>query len=105
MSDEMALEEEEEGGRKTKGEKGMPLRRTLFLDVSDLNLDTPEGQDIMLKRMQVLLATSDHNALDLNAFKILKDSVRVKTDLRVLIMFQQLRKEMDNLKERVNNHL
>ena len=49
--------------------------RTLFIPIEDLDLNTPEGQDELLRRMEVLLATKDHNNLDLRAFTALKDTV------------------------------
>lgn len=85
---------------KPRGKPREPLHRTLFVPIDDLNLNTPEGQDEMLKRMQTLLATHDHNALDLNAFKILKDTVKTKTDLNVLRLFTLMKKEMDEWKAR-----
>jgi len=75
-----------------------PQHRTLFVPIEDLNLNTPEGQDELLKRMQTLLATHDHNGLDLNAFKILQATVKTKTDLNVLRLFTEMKKEMDEWK-------
>ncbi len=92
----MAKKEESDG----KGRHYKSQERTVFVKVDDLDLDTPKGQDEMLKRMQILIATTNHNALDLKAFATLKDTVRVKTDLRVLMMFQELRKDLDELKTR-----
>ena len=85
-------EEKEEGGicRHYK-----PQERTLFVDIEGLDLNTPEGQNEMLKRMQILIATTNHNALDLKAFATLKDTVRVKTDLNVLRLFTLMKEEMD----------
>ncbi len=94
----MAEEEKRKGGG--KGSYYKSQERTVFVKVDDLDLDTPKGQDEMLKRMQILIATTNHNALDLKAFATLKDTVRVKTDLRVLMMFQELRKDLDELKTR-----
>jgi hypothetical protein len=74
--------------------------RTLFVQIDDLNLNTPKGQDEMLERMQTLLATHDHNGLDLNAFKILQATVKTKTDLNVLRLFTEMRKEMDEWRAR-----
>ena len=85
-------EEEDEGG---KGRHYKPQERTLFLDIEGLDLNTPEGQDEMLKRLQILIATTNHNALDLKAFATLKDTVRIKTDLNVLRLFTQMKKKMD----------
>ena len=100
----MASEEgDDEGNSGPKRGQRQPLSRTLFIKVDDLDLDTPEGQDIMLKRMQILLATEDHNALDLNAFKILKDSVKVKTDLNVWKAFAQMQKSMKEWEETRKN--
>ena len=76
-----------------------PLHRSLFINIEDITLDTPEGQNEMLRRMQLLLSTKDHNALDLNAFKILKDSVKIKTDLNVWILFNRMQKDMQEWKE------
>lgn len=76
-----------------------PLHRTLFINIEDLDLNTPEGQNEMLRRMQQLLSTKDHNALDLNAFKILKDSVKVKTDLNVWLLFNKMQKDMQDWRE------
>ena len=77
-----------------------PLHRTLFVKTDDLKLDTYEGQNEMLRRMQELVATTDHNNLDIEALKLLKDTVKVKTDLNVLKLFTQLKKEMDEWKSR-----
>ena len=104
LANEDELEEENERPSRRGGRQPRPLlARTLFIQVDDLDLDTPEGQDIMLKRMQILLATQSHNALDLNSFKILKDSVKVKTDLQTLMMFQKLRAEFDAFKTKIDS--
>lgn len=79
-----------------------PLHRTLFIAIDDLDLNTPEGENEMLNRLQTLLATKDHNALDLNAFKILKDSVKVKTDLNVWRLFNDMQKTMATWRETQN---
>jgi len=83
---------------KPRGHKP-PLHRTMFIDLSGLDLDTAEGQNELIKRAQILLATTDHNTLDLAAFKILKESVKVKTDLNVWMQFNEMRKTLDEWKE------
>lgn len=75
------------------------MHRTLFIKIDDINLDTAEGQNELIKRCQVLLATTDHNTLDLAAFKILKESVKVKTDLNVWFEVEKMRKTIDQWKE------
>jgi hypothetical protein len=89
----MAEEEKRKGGG--KGSYYKSQERTVFVKVDDLDLDTPKGQDEMLKRMQILIATTNHNALDLKAFATLKDTVRVKTDLNVLRLFTIMKAQMD----------
>jgi hypothetical protein len=81
-----------------KGHKP-PLHRTLFIDLVGIDLDTPEGQNELIKKCQILLATTDHNTLDLAAFKILKESVKVKTDLNVWMQFTQMKKAFDEWRE------
>lgn len=88
-------EEEDEGSGKGRHYKAQ--KRSLFIPLEGLDLNTPEGQNEMLKRMQELLATTNHNALDLRAFAILKDTVKIKTDLNVLRLFTEMRKRMDEL--------
>ena len=83
-----------------RGKPREPLHRTLFVPIDDLDLNSPDGQNEMLKRMQTLLATQNHNALDLNAFKILKDSIKVKTDLNVWMAFNRMQKMFDEWKAR-----
>jgi hypothetical protein len=85
-------EEEDEGG---KGRHYKPQERTVFVDLTGIDLNTPTGQDEMLKRMQILIATKNHNALDLKAFGTLKDTVRIKTDLNVLKLFTEMKAEME----------
>jgi hypothetical protein len=75
-----------------------PVHRTLFIPIEDLQLDTVEGQNELLRRAQVLLATKDHNNLDLQAFKILKDTVKIKTDLNVWFKVEEMRKELTEFK-------
>lgn len=89
------------GEEQTPPKKGRrEQHRTLFVTIDDLDLNTPKGQDEMLKRMQTLLATKDHNNLDLNAFKILQATVKTKTDLNVLRLFTEMKKEMDEWRAR-----
>lgn len=76
-----------------------PLHRTLFITVDDLNLDTPEGQNELIRRCQVLLATKDHNTLDLAAFKILKESVKVKTDINIWFEVEKMKKSMEEWRD------
>jgi hypothetical protein len=74
--------------------------RTLFVPIEDLDLNTPEGQDELLRRMEVLLATENHNNLDLRAFTALKDTIKAKTDLNVLKLFTAMRRELDEFKSK-----
>jgi hypothetical protein len=74
-----------------------PVSRSLFVQVDDIDLNTADGQDELLRRIQVLLATKDHNNLDLRAFTTLKDTVKAKTDLNVLRMFKAMAARLDAL--------
>ena len=87
-----------EGERPSRGHKPA-LHRTLFIDITDLDLNAVEGQNELLRRAQVLLATKDHNTLDLAAFKILKESVKVKTDINVWFEVEKMKKTMAEWKE------
>lgn len=86
MSDEEG-KDNEGGGRKYKA------GRTLFIPIEDIDLKTADGQDELLRRIQVKLATENHNNLDLRALTTLKDTVKIKTDLSVLRMFQDLQRK------------
>lgn len=89
-----------EGRPVGKGQGHKPaMHRTLFIKIDDIDLNTPEGQNELLRRAQVLLATTDHNTLDLQAFKILKESVKVKTDLNVWYEVEQMKKTIQQWRE------
>jgi hypothetical protein len=77
-----------------------PMKRTFVIDIAGLDLNTPEGQNELIKRGQIEIATNkDINTLDLAAFKILKESVKVKTDLNVWMQFNQMRAMLDEWRE------
>jgi hypothetical protein len=96
----MSDKDEDSTSPKRQAKQREPQHRTLFIPIEDLDLNTVDGQNEMLKRAQTLLATKDHNNLDLNAFKILKDTVKVKTDLNVLRAVEEIRKEMKEFMEK-----
>lgn len=87
-------EEEEKPHRKSRAES-----RSCWVPVDDLDLKTVEGQDKMLERMQIIIASQPHNFLDLRAFALLKDTVKTKTDLNVLRLFTDMKKQMDEWKK------
>jgi hypothetical protein len=48
----------------------------------------------------VKLATTNHNNRDLRAMTALKDTVKIKTDLSVLRMFQELQRKFKEFEAR-----
>lgn len=87
------------GGKEKVGHKPA-MKRTFVIDIAGLDLNTPEGQNELLRRGQIEIATNrDLNTLDLNAFKILKESVKVKTDLNVWMEFNKMKEMLDEWRE------
>jgi hypothetical protein len=95
----MSYQEEEEVEQPQRRDHKKPVSRSLFIPIDDLDLKTADGQDELLRRIQVYLATKDHNNLDLRALTALKDTVKVKTDLSVLRMYQAMQNEFKKWKE------
>lgn len=85
--------------RELKKSRAKP-HRTFFLKVDDLKLDTYEGQNEMLRRIEVAFATTDLNQIDMKALRELKETVKIKTDLDVLKMFQTLKDEIEKAKKK-----
>ena len=77
-----------------------PMKRTFVINIEGLDLNTPEGQNELIRRGQIEIATNQNlNTLDLQAFKILKESVKVKTDLNVWMQFNKMSEILDEWKE------
>jgi len=76
------------------------MKRTFVINIEGLDLNTPEGQNELIRRGQIEIATNQNlNTLDLQAFKILKESVKVKTDLNVWMQFNKMSEILDEWKE------
>jgi hypothetical protein len=76
------------------------MKRTFVINIEGLDLNTPEGQNELIRRGQIEIASNQNlNTLDLQAFKILKESVKVKTDLNVWMQFNKMSEILDEWKE------
>jgi hypothetical protein len=78
--------------------EGEDLVRTVYIKIDDLDLNTPEGQNLLLIRVQTALATENLNPLDVKILVSLKDMIKTKSNLDVVRMLQNIKKELDEMK-------
>jgi hypothetical protein len=78
--------------------EGEDLERTVYIKIDDLDLNTPEGQNLLLIRVQTALATENLNPLDVKILVSLKDMIKTKSNLDVVRMLQNIKKELDEMK-------
>lgn len=91
------MSEEAEVKKKRSG-----LERNFFLDLTDINLDTIEGQSRVIIECEKALLSMKLTPSDIKAISLIKDLVRTKKDLDTLRMYIELKNEIDKLKEKVD---
>jgi hypothetical protein len=97
--------EEEIGGEIVEGnvveQKLDSEKRNFLLDISNVNLDTIEGQNYIVLECQKALLTMKLTRKDVEAIKLVKDLVRTKKDLDTLKYYIELKDEIEKIKERL----
>jgi hypothetical protein len=76
-------------------------KRNFLLDISNVNLDTIEGQNYIVLECQKALLTMKLTRKDVEAIKLVKDLVRTKKDLDTLKYYIELKDEIEKIKERL----
>ncbi|MGB9615075.1 MAG: hypothetical protein ACPL3B_06205 [Fervidobacterium sp.] len=74
-------------------------RRNFFLDISNIDLNTIEGQNYIVIECEKALLTRKLTSKDIQAIKLVKDMIKTKKDLDTLRMYIELKLEIDKLKE------
>jgi hypothetical protein len=102
---EEETEEEEIGGEIVEGnvveQKMDAEKRNFLLDISNVNLDTIEGQNYIVLECQKALLTMKLTRKDIEAIKLVKELVRTKKDLDTLKYYIELKDEIEKIKEKL----
>lgn len=78
------------------------LERRFFLDLTNINLDTIEGQNHVIIECEKALLSMKLTPSDIKAISLIKDLVKTKKDLDTLRMYIELKNEIERLKEKMN---
>jgi capsule polysaccharide export protein KpsE/RkpR len=84
-------------------EEELPLSdKTIAIRYDDLNLDSFEGQNELIIRLErELIENPNITSLDLGIVRTIKDLAKVKKDLETLKLYVEFRERLDKIEKKV----